>query len=182
MPLLGQPRLRHNMASPYYLPTLTLACITHPEGINLLITKNSHALTGFQYLVEPGATAWRAVSIDLPRPCVLVHCAEKDGPAWLSQTVILWRSDDVLSFCRDVKADTSRKIWSVAMLCFENAPNEHELSLTPFREVWTSHVAHMEIAVPVYITATGEQIDERGSVCSSDVLEDAELVWHAPKS
>jgi hypothetical protein len=148
----------------------------------LLITKNSHALTGFQYLVEPDAIAWRAVSIDLPRPCILIHYAEKDGPAWLSQTVILWRSDDVLSFCRDVKADESRKIWSVAMLCFENAPNEHELSLTPIREIWASHVARTEIALPVYITATGEQIDERGSMCPNHALTDAEELWHAPAS
>ena len=151
--------------------------LTHPEGINLLITKNSHALTGFQYLVEPGATAWRAVSIDLPKPCVLVHYAEKDGPAWLSQTVILWRSDGVLSFCIDVKADKSRKIWSVAMLCFENAPNEHELSLT-IREIWSSPVAHTEIGLPVYITTTGALIDERGTAYPNHLPADVKQVWH----
>jgi hypothetical protein len=145
----------------------------------LLITKHSHALTGFQYLVEPGATAWRAVSIDLPRPCILIHYAEKDGPAWLSQTVILWRSDDVLSFCKDVKAGESRKIWSVGMLCFENAPNEHQLSLIPIREIWASPAARTEIGLPVYITANGNQIDERGTVCPNQVMTQAEQVWCA---
>jgi len=67
------------------------------------------------------------------------------------------------------------------MLCVENVQNKHELSLTPIREIWASN-ARTENALPVYITATGAQIDERGSICSSDVLKDAELVWHAPKS
>ncbi len=67
------------------------------------------------------------------------------------------------------------------MLCFESAPNEHELSLTPIREIWASN-AHTEIALPVYITATGEQIDERGTVCPNHVLTDAEQVWLASRT
>lgn len=143
----------------------------------MLITKNSHALTGFQYLVEPDATAWRAVSIDLPKPCILIHYAEKDGPAWLSQTVMLWRSDDVLGFCRDVKTDKSRKIWSVAMLRSGTAANKHELALTPITEIRASHFASADIALPVYITTAGDQIDECGSVCAGPALKDVEHVW-----
>lgn len=147
--------------------------------VTLLITKNAHALTGFEYLVENGATAWAAVSIDLPRPCILIHYAEKDGPAWLTQTLILWRSQDVLSLCRDVKANKLRKIWSIAMLRAGNGTNEHELSLTPIKEIRIADFGLTGLALAVYITAAGDRIDERGRACSSRARTDVEKLWHA---
>lgn len=149
--------------------------------VNLLITNNSHVLTGFEYLVQKGATAWAAVSIDLPRPCVLIHHAEKDGPAWLSQTILLWRSQDVLNMCRDVKVNKSRKIWSIAMLRSENEANKHELSITQIKEIRAADFGRTGVALPVYITATNDRIDERGSVCSGNAVTDVEKLWRAPR-
>lgn len=147
----------------------------------MLITNKSHALTGFQYLIEKGGTAWAAVSIDLPRPCILIHHAEKFGPAWFSQTIVLWRSQEVLSICRDVKANKSRKIWSVSMLRLGSEANKHELSLTPIKEVRAADFGRTGVALPVYVTATNDRIDERGSVFSSKALTDVEKLWRAPR-
>jgi hypothetical protein len=149
--------------------------------VNLLITNNSHVLTGLEYLVQKGATSWAAVSIDLPRPCILIHHAEKDGPAWVSQTIVLWRSQDVLSMCRDVKANKSRKIWSVAMLRFDKEANKHELSLTQIKEIRAVDSGRTGVALPVYVTTTNDRIDERGSVCSGNARTDVEKLWHAPR-
>lgn len=147
----------------------------------MLITNNSHVLTGFEYLVQNGATAWAAVSIDLPWPCILIHHAEKFGRAWVSQTILLWRAQDVLSMCRDVKANKSRKIWSIAMLRSANEANKHELSLTQIREIRATGSGRTGVALPVYVTATNDRIDERGSVCSGNALMDVEKLWHAPR-
>ena len=147
----------------------------------MLITNKSHALTGFQYLIEKGGTAWAAVSIDLPGPYILIHHAEKYGPAWFSQTIVLWRPQDVLSMCRDVKANKSRKILSVAMLRFDNEANKHEPSLTSIKEIRAVDFGRTGVALPVYVTVTNDRIDERGSVCSGNARAGVEKLWNAPR-
>ena len=72
--------------------------------------------------------------------------------------------------CRDVKANKSRKIWSVAMLYSEKEATKHELFLTPIKEIWAVDFGRTGVALPIYVTASGDRIDERGSTRPNPAL------------
>ena len=67
------------------------------------------------------------------------------------------------------------------MLRFDNEANKHELSLTPIKEIRAVDCGCTGVALPVYVTATNDRIDELGSVCSGNALTAVEKVWHAPR-
>ena len=67
------------------------------------------------------------------------------------------------------------------MLRLGSEANKHELSLTPIKEIRAADFGRTGGALPVYVTATNDRIDECGSVCSSKALTDVEKLWRAPR-
>lgn len=59
---------------------------------------------------------WRAVSMELRIPYFFVSHAIKEGGTWLHETCLLWREDDVVDFCKEVRLDPDRKIVQLSML------------------------------------------------------------------
>lgn len=82
----------------------------------MLTTQPSHEHRSVPYLAEPGAIFWRDVTLTVAMPYILVSYEISNGGGWLPRTSLFWRDDDVVSFCRDVIIDQSRKIVDILLL------------------------------------------------------------------
>lgn len=140
----------------------------------MLTTQQEHELPLFPFSTGKGVTTWRAVTLHLGTPYVFVNYAIRQGRAWLSQTTIFWRHEDVLRFCKETNKDKKRKVLDVFLL----APAAHELthkwSFVPIREirVWNDEEAEEEF--PVYVAADGELVGGLGFVPYEDAPSSSE--------
>lgn len=147
----------------------------------MLTTSNSDVFGGIEVGLEPGSTAWRAVNLLLRTPYIFITWASREGPAWLTQSVILWRPEDVLQCCVDLKANKSRKILDLAVLLPVSAKRAHGWRWIPVKEVWGSVLTGDVLAYPVYVGFDGERIGGFGELGSIDIARPAKRVFASPR-
>lgn len=129
----------------------------------MLTTDSAHKLPAFPFMVDSKVTAWRAVGLDLGIPYIFINYAFKEGRGWLFQASILWRQEDVLRFCQDVKADRSRKIVDVSLLLPGFDGKVRNWRWAPIKEIWARRLENTEHALPLYIADDGEKFGAIGA-------------------
>jgi hypothetical protein len=124
----------------------------------MLTTDESHFSPEYRAVLKPGVHAWRAVSLQMERPYVVVSYAIKEDRAWLSQTSILFLDKDVLDFCRDVKADKLRRIDEVSLILPVTKGRRRGRRWVEVREILAGPSAETNGDAAVYVTIDGECI------------------------
>jgi hypothetical protein len=143
----------------------------------MLTTSKSDVYGGMELGLEAGSTAWSAVTLLLRIPYVLIRWASKEGTGWLTQSVMLWRPEDVLRCCVDLKANKSRKILDLAVLLPVSAKNTSGWRWVPVKEVWGTVLTADALAYPVYVGFDGERIGGFGELGSIDIARPAKKVF-----
>ena len=142
----------------------TIYSVHFARETTVLTTQQEHELPLFPFSTGSGVTTWRAVTLHLGTPYTFVNYAIRQGRAWLSQTTIFWRHEDVLNFCRATNKDKKRKIIDVFML----APTTHELShkwsFVSIREILIWEDEEEDEEFPIYVTVDGEVVGGIGFV------------------
>ncbi len=101
---------------------------------------------------------WRAVTLHFGMPYVFVNYALKQGKAWMSQTTIFWRHEDVLAFCQQVNKDKKRKLSEVFMLLPAAQDLAHQWCVVPIKEIYVSRIEDGEMDFPLYVTVDDEVV------------------------
>jgi len=143
----------------------------------MLTTSNLDRFMAAPARLDPGVTAWSAVHMTLRVPYVFITSASKEGTAWLSQTVILWRPEDVLNYCNDFNANKSRKILDLAVLLPVSVRKKYGWRWVPIREVWATKLTNEVLAYPVYVAFDGERIGGFGELGSPETNRPVRRVY-----
>jgi hypothetical protein len=122
----------------------------------LLTTQKEHHLPGYPFSSGADVQTWRAVTLHFGMPYVFVNYALKQGSAWMSQTTIFWRHEDVLAFCRQVNRDKKRKLLDVFMLLPAAQDIAHRWCVVPIKEMYVSRIEEAEVDFPLYVTVEDE--------------------------
>lgn len=147
----------------------------------MLTTSNMDRYMAVPVRLEPGETAWSAVHMALRVPYVFITWASKEADGWLSQSVILWRPEDVLNCCIDLKADKSRKILDLAVLLPVSVRRTYRWRWIPVKEVWATRLSKEAYAYPVYVAFDGERIGGSGDLGSTDTTRQVIKVFASTK-
>lgn len=102
----------------------------------MLVTRLDHELKDLPFLWAPGTKAWRAVTFELAIPYVLVSIQHRDGNSSITETSILWRDEDVLELCREVRATKAWKITRIALLLPPRNGSKANWRIRSVKEVW----------------------------------------------
>lgn len=124
----------------------------------MLTTQKEHYLPGYPFSSGAGVQTWRAVTLHFGMPYVFVNYALKQGRAWMSQTTIFWRHEDVLAFCQQVNKDKKRKLLEVFMLLPAAQDLAHQWCVTPIKEIYVSQIEDGETDFPLYVTVEDEVV------------------------
>jgi hypothetical protein len=124
--------------------------------VALLTTQKEHYLPGYPFSSGVGVQTWRAITLHFGLPYVFVNYALKQGRAWMSQTTIFWRHEDVLAFCQQVNRDKERKFLDVFMLLPTAQDIAHQWCVVPIKEIYVSRIEDGDIDFPLYITTDDE--------------------------
>jgi len=89
-------------------------------------------------------------------PYVFVNYGLKEGRLWVYQTSILWDSNDVLDFCRRLKANKFAKIVDISVLEPFRREKKQTWRWTKVLEVRSYEEDSVEH--PVYINEAGEAV------------------------
>ena len=122
----------------------------------MLTTQKEHRLPGYPFSSGVDVQTWRAVTLHFGLPYVFVNYALKQGGAWMSQTTIFWRHEDVLSFCQQVNRDKKRKLIDIFMLLPTAQDTAHQWCVVPIKEIYVSRIEDAELDFPLYVTAEDE--------------------------
>lgn len=122
----------------------------------MLTTQKDHELPGYPFSSREGVQTWRAVTLHFGMPYVFVNYALRHDRAWMSQTTIFWRHEDVLAFCQQVNKDKKRKLLDVFMLLPTEQDREHQWCVMPIKEIYMSQIEDGEIDFPLYVTVDDE--------------------------
>ena len=122
----------------------------------MLTTQKEHQLPGYPFSSGTGVQTWRAVTLHFGLPYVFVNYGLKQGRAWMSQTTIFWRHEDVLTFCQQVSKDKKRKFLEVLMLIPSAQDLAHQWRVVPIKEIYVSQIEDGEIDFPLYVTVEDE--------------------------
>jgi hypothetical protein len=109
----------------------------------------------FSLIYGDSTKIWRAIGLEMRSPYFLVSHAQKEARSWLHATNLLWGSDDVAQFCRDVMRDPAKKIIQLAVLIPNGKGRSWRMECV--REVWTSRDADV-IAPLILIGDDGRSI------------------------
>lgn len=134
----------------------------------MLTTQQEHELPLFPFSTGGGVTTWRAVTLHLGTPYVFVNYAIRQGRAWLSQTTIFWRHEDVLSFCRATNKNKKHRILDIFILTPATHELAHKWSFVPIREVLVWKDEEEDDEFPIYVTNEGETVGGLGFVPYDD--------------
>jgi hypothetical protein len=126
--------------------------------VALLTTQKEHCLPGYPFSSGVGVQTWRAVTLHFGLPYVFVNYALKQGRAWMSQTTIFWRHEDVLAFCHQVNRDKERKLLDVFMLLPAAQDIAHQWCVVPIKEIYVSRIEDGDTDFPLYVTVDDEVV------------------------
>jgi hypothetical protein len=101
---------------------------------------------------------WRAVTLHFGMPYIFVNYALKQAGAWMSQTTIFWRHEDVLAFCQQVNKDKKRKLLDVFMLLPAERNLTHQWCVVPIKEIYVNRIDDGEADFPLYVTVEDEVV------------------------
>ena len=127
-------------------------------GLALLTTQKEHFLPGYPFSSGAGVQTWRAVTLHFGMPYVFVNYALKQGRAWMSQTTIFWRHEDVLAFCQQVNKDKKRQLLDVFMLLPASQDTAHQWCVIPIKEIYVRRLEDAELDFPLYVTVEDEVV------------------------
>lgn len=144
---------------------------------NMLTTSNFDVFGGIEVGLEAGVTAWSAVTLALRIPYVFITCASKNGAERLTQSVVLWRPEDILRCCVDLKAKKSKKILDLALLLPVSSGKAYGWRWIPVKEVWGTVLTGDTLAYPVYVGFDGERISGFGELGSIDIAKPGKRVF-----
>lgn len=150
-------------------------------GVAVLTTQVGHEVVSFPYLNGAGITAWRVVTLDVRVHYVLISYALKEGRSWQSQTSLLWRQEDVLTFCRDMRGDKSRKMLNVSLLSPLDKNASGGWGLTPIREVFAANYEGTCLDFPLYVSFGGDRFGGANNLRSYQRLSELERVFPTTK-
>jgi|GEM_PF-5444816 len=122
----------------------------------LLTTQKEHQLPGYPFSSGTGVQTWRAVTLHFGMSYVFINYAIKQGGAWMSQTTIFWRHEDVLAFCLQINKDKKRKLVDVFMLVPAEQDLAHQWCVVPIKEIYVSQIEDGETDFPLYVTVEDE--------------------------
>lgn len=124
----------------------------------LLTTQKEHLLPGYPFSSGAGVQTWRAVTLHFGLSYVFVNYGLKQGRAWMSQTTIFWRHEDVLAFCQQVNKDKKRKLLDVLLLMPSAKDLAHQWCVVQVKEIYVTEIEDGEIDFPLYVTAEDEVV------------------------
>jgi hypothetical protein len=139
----------------------------------MLITKLGHEVVGGPYVWASGTQAWRAVTLELMIPYILVTVQYHEADYWESETSIFWRDEDVLAVCREAKSTNSRsKVRRIALLLPPSSRSRGTWRVRAVREVWSRSrdISDQTISyfgkngVRLGSTASSHDADEKGTL------------------
>ena len=108
------------------------------------------------FSIGPGFSTWRTATLTFGIPYVFVNYGLKEGRLWIYQTSILWDSNDVLDFCKRIKANKFAKIVAISLLEPFRRDKKQTWRWTRVLEVRSYEEDSVEH--PVYITDGGEAV------------------------
>jgi hypothetical protein len=155
----------------------SIVFITILESI-LLVTNRQHVIEGVDFMLQPGSCAWRAVHMELAVPYVFVRYGKLEQGFWLSQSSILWRPEDVLTFFQDVKSDQTRRIIEVALLLDSRGDCKKGWRWERLAQVWSGTYSGGEAYSPVYVSDAGDHIDGLGRTINAKTIELQERLYY----
>jgi hypothetical protein len=147
----------HDVRMPRTLGLQSIVFITVPE-FALLTTQKDHLLPGYPFSSGAGVQTWRAVTLHFGISYIFVNYGVRQGRAWMSQTTIFWRHEDVLAFCLQVNKDKKRKLIDVFMLLPAEQDLAHQLCVVPIKEIYVSRIEDGETDFPLYVTVEDEVV------------------------
>ncbi len=128
------------------------------ENFSMIVTNENHELPSFPFMLDFGTRAWRVANLEMGIPYVSVSFSCRQGNAWLSQTSILWRDEDVLNYCLDIQADSSRKILEIALLYPPSPKTTLAWKFISVGEIWTVQVSNFDQRSLIYLDSDGNRI------------------------
>ncbi|WP_312487916.1 hypothetical protein [Massilia timonae] len=120
----------------------------------MITTHEAHEAPMFS--IGPGFSTWRTATLTFGMPYVFVNYGLKEGRLWVYQTSILWDSNDVLDFCRRLKANKFAKIVDISVLEPFRREKKQTWRWTKVLEVRSYEEDSVEH--PVYINEAGEAV------------------------
>lgn len=124
----------------------------------LLTTQKEHELPRYPFSAGADVQTWRAVTLHFGMSYVFVNYALKQSGAWMAQTTIFWRHEDVLAFCQQVNKDKKRKLLDVFMLLPAEQDLAHKWCVVPIKEIYVSRLDDDETDFPLYVTVEDEVV------------------------
>lgn len=94
-----------------------------------------------------------------------------------SQTSVLWREDDILDFCREIRGDNLREITSCSLLMPFDGNGSNEWRWIPIKELWGRRASSSGYTYPVYVAMDGGTIGEKANTELDTPAEGAELLY-----
>lgn len=105
----------------------------------MLVTQIDQELKGSPFLWAPTTKAWRAVTLELAIPYILVNVRRSEGGAWNSETSILWRDEDVLELCMDSRTSKIMKLRRIALLLPPRYRSRANWRVRLVAEIWSQY-------------------------------------------
>lgn len=125
----------------------------------MLVTRSDQELPGAPFLWAPGTQAWRAVTLELAIPYILVNIRHYEGVSRSSETLILWRDEDVLELCSDTRASETMKLRRVALMLPPRYGSRANWRVRLVAEIWSQCSAGTSQRVLSYFGTNGRCLD-----------------------
>lgn len=140
----------------------------------MITTHEAHEAPMFS--IGPGFSTWRTATLTFGMPYVFVNYGLKEGRFWIYQTSILWDSNDVLDFCKRLKANKFAKIVDISVLEPFRRDKKETWRWTKVLEVRSYEEDSVEH--PVYITDTGETV----GLTTEEAKRKMKLICKSPRT
>lgn len=102
----------------------------------MISTNDEHEVEPFPFMKTPGFRSWRTVGLDTWNSYFLLNYAIKDGRTWVSQGMLLWCEQDLLGFCNQARASSSKKISQITKLVPPEPTQAGTWTPIAIKEIW----------------------------------------------
>lgn len=142
---------------------------TRKWGNGMIVTHENYEVRSVGRLMSPGERLWRAVSLEVRMVYFLIRFTSTVGPSLLTETLMIWREDDVIDFCRDTLADVTCRVLDVSRIS-PPTDGSNMWQVLPVSEIWegSNEYGHSTIVI---VLANGTRMQGRDPQGSEPSIE-----------
>ena len=144
----------------------------------MLVTDRRHKLPLQPLLYDVGMEGWRSVTLEIPMPYFIVSFAlDEGGICWHEKAIILWRDEDLVSFCKSLLNAGNARLLQVDIISLVGEKTPRKWNTLQVFEIWVGRLRGHHGLAAICLDSEGRRMKSNAFLFECEIVEQSERIF-----